>query len=378
MKKTIMVCIVAIMVLFTLAACGGGESELSNSLAYIESASSYQFSVIDFEGHAEECYVQIGKDGEQTLAWTTSSDYGWFRGKEGRTNLTRHYCESGFRAEDMMLVVTGRNLSQVSKALKAIACSNPQKATTANGVQYTVEEVNAELYADVMSKLYRGSVPYNMEEELEKVKIWMETAKVKFVVLLNSSGEFQELQVIVSGEEDGRPFENRTETYKISNVNGVTDVPVRIIPNLSPKSNVYFVYWKDGKTEQYLCLEDANRELYMAFVGLGYDAFDDYTVESYTVRTEVEGLPVKEVRDVLGWVGNAVQVKRIVVPAGITFALKNWKLPYGVWYSSEQTEFYLNDPESAVDKATLCAGVQAKRVCYADQWQLVDGIPKAK
>ena len=378
MKKSIMVCIAVIMVLFTLAACSGGESELSNSLAYLKTASSYKCSYISFDGDTEKCYVLIGEDGKQTLVCNTST----YSGKDGRSfkqnSYIKHYCESGFRAEDMMLVEMGWNLTQMSKALKAIVRSNPKKATTDNGVQYTVEKVNAKLYVEVVNRLFRGDEPRSQAEILEAAKKLLKTTKVKFVVLLNGSGEFQELQVIVSGEEDGRPFENRTLTYKVSNVNGVTDINVPDFSDYRPKKDVYFVYWKDGKTEQYLCLEDAAGQLYMAFVGLGYDAFDDYTVESYTVRTEVEGLPVKEVRDVLGRVGNAVQVKRIVVPAGITFALKNWKLPYGAWYSSEQTEFYLNAPESAVNKATLSAGVQAKSVYYADQWQWVDGIPKAK
>ncbi len=378
MKKSIMVCIVAIMMLVTLTACNGEKSELSNSLAYIESASSYKCSYISFDGATEKCYVLIGEDGKQTLVCNTST----YSGKDGRSfkqnSYIKHYCESGFWAEDMMLVEMGWNLTQMSKALKAIARSNPQKATTDNGMQYTVEKVNAKLYVEVLNRLFRGDEPQSQAEMLEAAKILLKTTKVKFVVLLNSRGEFQELQVIVSGEEDGRPFENRTLTYKISDVNGVTDINVPDFSAYRPKKDVYFVYWEDGKAEQYLCLEDAAGQLYMAFVGLGYDSFDDYTVESHTVRTEAEGVPVKEVRGALGWVGNAVQVKRIVVPAGMTFALKNWQKPDGPWYPSEQTEFYLNDPESAVDKATLSAGVQAKNVYYADQWKLVGGIPKAK
>ena len=129
--------------------------------------------------------------------------------------------------------------------------------------------------------------------------------------------------------------------------------------------------------------EDGPAE-HLVFSGFRNWAYDDYTVSSYTVLTEVEGMPVDMVKGALDISFGDAKVERLVIPAGMRVDIAGY---YDDTYHSgaEETILFFEDAEENVEKTFYLPGETpenewedapyVKGVYYAGQWELVDGIP---
>ena len=215
-------------------------------------------------------------------------------------------------------------------------------------------------------------------EELQRTSLTSYT----FSGRLTKDGYLQEVILSVSMERDGETVQSEI-TFAIDQINATTVEKPDYVKNfqLKPlKPGTQIVYAEKGQDAHYTVLW-GEEESAVVFDGFGSLAADDYVVEQYTVLSEVEGLPVSSVRGTLSNHSCDVQVKRLVIPAGVKvdFA-RGWSDEGGS--KTENTELYFEDAAEQVDKTFLLPGEEAdsytatyvKAAYYAGEWELVDGI----
>lgn len=147
---------------------------------------------------------------------------------------------------------------------------------------------------------------------------------------------------------------------------------------------VYFVGGTDAHYEYNWDYYDSEQKFYMDFRGFGEHYDDSYTVESYTILSEVEGVPVRFMENVVN--NGTITVKRLVIPAGVHVDIRGNYGENGFVSGAEETTLFFEDPEAGVDKTFFLLGEQppadywydpvyVKAAYYQGQWEYVDGIP---
>ena len=122
------------------------------------------------------------------------------------------------------------------------------------------------------------------------------------------------------------------------------------------------------------------------FVGFGRYARDSYTVDSYRICQQLDGVKVEGIRGALYNGNSSVTVERLIVPAPMQIGgvdnsdgAETVTLFFEAPEEAVTKSFLLeDDAEDAYDPSTGMYRLRFKAAYYAGQWELTNGIPQAK
>lgn len=448
MKKLLALLLATVMVLSLLAACDkaeetdeketkeatestekGGEApgeneEISGSLLEaaekLKTAKSYRFQMISEKkfpkapaqsinllNQTNTYQVVKGADGTCTILNKATETFG--QGNEvkakdnGRSFYTGNtgYIDDFYRggdAIDKVINTTPYTLETVLKASERITVSyeanstlalfdgmNPTKTVEADGSISLVAEITADQWVQLYSAISGEEMPVETAQALSAPLAFGKISKDGYLTefCLQATAPFDQ-------EEMGGTVDMKWH-FIIDGINSTTAETPDYAANYQPTLDSQITYNLDNGgaaiyTYETDYIEDGYAE-HLVFSGFRNWAYDDYTVSSYTVLTEVEGMPVDMVKGALDISFGDAKVERLVIPAGMRVDIAGY---YDDTYHSgaEETILFFEDAEENVEKTFYLPGETpenewedapyVKGVYYAGQWELVDGIPTPK
>lgn len=447
MKKLLALLLASVMVLSVFSACGTAKSEAENTKAPAENsenpseapgenteisgslldaanklktAKSYRFQMISEQkfpkapaqsinlvSQTNTYQVVKGADGTCTILNKDTEAFG--QGNEvkeeddGRSFYTGNtgYIDDFYRsgdAIDKVINTTPYTLETVLKTSEQITVSyeanstlalfdgmNPTKTAEADGSISLVAEIAADQWIQLYAAISGEEIPAEGAPAFSAPLAFGKISKDGYLTefCLQATAPFDQ-------EEMGGTVDMKWH-FIIDGINATTaetpdyaanyqlTVDSQITYRLDNGGAAIYIYetdyTEDGPVEQ------------LVFDGFRCWAYDDYTVSSYTVLTEVEGMPVNMIQGVLDSSFGEVKVERLVIPAGMPVDIRGYN--DGSYHSgAEETILFFEDAEEDVEKTFYLPGETpenewedapyVKGAYYAGQWELVDGIPTPK
>ena len=255
---------------------------------------------------------------------------------------------------------------------------NPTALTAENGsVMLRAASITAAQWVEIYEIVYG----YEMPEEVLPL-----LSNPAAYGIISPEGYLTTFFMQITQTQDGNSVEI-AETFSIGNINATTTEEPDYAKDYTPMEGSKITHIKNGVKALYRCDWSYYNDIptyEMHFMGLGEYYYDEYTVESYTVLSQVEGISVAFVENVVN--NGSILVERLVIPSGIHVdILGSYDGDNGFTSGAEETTLFFEAPKVGVDKTFYTEGeevpdgvwdpVYVKAAYYANEWALVNGIP---
>jgi hypothetical protein len=272
---------------------------------------------------------------------------------------------------------------QNSQLIAKFAAMSPVKSAAENGAMlYRLENMSRE---DCI-KIYMAMTGMSQEEanELPPAGVFHAQATV------DAEGYLRQFRLDMLDVETPEGKQSMVITFTVDQLNAVTNLTKPdYAENFSLTEDATICHVQNGWEAYYKYTTKDNfmtGELGLWFVGLGRYARDGYTVDSYKICQQLDGVKVEGIRGAIYNSNSEVVVERLIVPAGMQIGgADNGD-------GAENVTLFFEDAEAAVTKNFLLEGdagddydpstgvnrLRFKAAYYAGQWELVDGIPQVK
>ena len=270
-----------------------------------------------------------------------------------------------------------------SQLIAKFVAMSPAKSAAENGAMlYRLENMSREHCME----LYMAMTGMSQEEadELPPAGAFHAQATV------DAEGYLRQFRLDMLDVETPEGKQSMVITFTVDQLNAGTNLTKPdYAENFALTEEATSGHIQNGWEAYYRCTTKDNfmtGELGLWFVGLGRYARDSYTVDSYKICQQLDGVKVEGIRGAIYNSNSEVVVERLIVPAGMQIGgADNGD-------GAENVTLFFEDAETAVTKNFLLEGdaeddydpstgvyrLRFKAAYYAGQWELVDGIPQVK
>ena len=415
--KKIFALLLVIVLAFSLMACGKDESkETTGATAALEGSDTKLRDLNSFlltiqmdntaEGmrYVDEMVYSYQKNADGTPTISVENVVKMYRGEESRESVGERswysanvgFVSNGYGGVEKKIKDDGFDLNfvvgssanmdmdpQNSQLIAKFAAMSPVKSAAENGAMlYRLENMSRE---DCI-KIYMAMTGMSQEEanELPPAGVFHAQATV------DAEGYLRQFRLDMLDVETPEGKQSMVITFTVDQLNAVTNLTKPdYAENFSLTEDATICHIQNGWEAYYKYTTKDNfmtGELGLWFMGLGRYARDSYTVDSYKICQQLDGVKVEGIRGAIYNSNSEVVVERLIVPAGMQIGgADNGD-------GAENVTLFFEDAETAVTKNFLLEGdaeddydpstgvyrLRFKAAYYAGQWELVDGIPQVK
>lgn len=426
--KRLLALVLIILMAFSLIACGKDESKETTSVIPTTIPATTAGTMAALEGsdkklselnsfcltirmdniagdarYVDDMVYLYQKNTDRTATIGVENLVKMYRGEESRENVAerRWYIGNvGFVSTDEgrmekkikddgfdLSFVVGRTANfdidpKSSTLIAEFAALSPQKSAAENGTTlYRLENMSRENCI----KVYMAMT--GMSQEANQMP---PASAFHAQALVDAKGYLTQFRLDMLDVEAEGGKQSMVITFTIDQMNAVPTLEKPdYVKNFSITEDTTICHIQNGWDAYYRFTTkdstmDGERGLW--FVGFGRYARDSYTVDSYKICDQLDGIKVEGIRGAIYNSNSDVVVERLIVPVGMQIG--------GVdnSHGAENVTLFFESPESEVTKSFLLKGdaedeydpstglyrLRFHAAYYAGEWELVNGIPQVK
>ena len=376
--------LLALVCMLALAICGtpvpngppADLDKLTTALDFIDDAESYQITAGPSNYLSEKYYeqftrqVMIDETGTQTLLLK--------EGKKGETGTylrgTEGYFYHGVNDYGMMIKMDGFtiedlepedyrwNIGIMKNVLRVVRDMNPTGWQKDDGSIYILSTNTNEQFKRIESTFSPDYIVANVRYDKignPKLRITIELDENDRLRSFKYERRFSSALIWV-GEIFTVDMINQIEHFE--QPDWFDDAQLR------PGADLILI--ENGRHAVYHCRKDYYGKWQLSFHGIDSEKGESFFVDLYIVPDYLKGIPVTYITRVSANTLSDVKIGKLVIPAGATILTSSSE--------TARTEFYLHDSGRNMANNALEVGLTAKAIYYANQWEMVDGVPVAK